>query len=185
MAFTDRSLRARTAILAAARSRFAADGYDRATIRAIAADAEIDPAMIIRYFGGKRELFVRTADFDLQLPDLTRVPRESVGQALSEYLIERWEHDDGLKILLRTAVTDDDVAARMRDIFTAQLTPLISSLTDDDAEVALRAGLVATQCLGVALCRYVLRLPPVTAMTTDELIMWFGPTMQRYLVGAP
>ena len=66
-----RSDRTRAAILAAARERFAADGYERATIRAIAADAAIDPAMVMRYFGNKEKLFAAAAEFDLRLPDLS------------------------------------------------------------------------------------------------------------------
>ncbi|WP_369028272.1 TetR/AcrR family transcriptional regulator, partial [Nocardia farcinica] len=69
-------------ILAAARERFAADGYDRATIRAIAGDAGIDPAMVMRYFGNKERLFAAAAEFDLELPDLTAVPREQIGETL-------------------------------------------------------------------------------------------------------
>src|ERR671917_219946 len=81
MAFTDRSLPAREAILGAARARFAADGYDRATVRAIAADAGIDPSMVMRYFGSKRQLFALTAEFDLRLPDLP--PPRPVGRFLA------------------------------------------------------------------------------------------------------
>ncbi|MHA6628519.1 TetR/AcrR family transcriptional regulator [Pseudonocardia sichuanensis] len=184
MAFTDRSLPAREAILRAARSRFAADGYDRATIRAIASDAGIDPSMVMRYFGSKRELFAVAADFDLQLPDLSGVPRDRVGRVLGEHLLARWEHDDGLQILLRTAVTDDDAADLMRGIFAAQLAPMIAGIADE-GDVPTRAGLVATQALGVALCRYVLRLPPVVAMTQAELVEWIAPNLQRYLVGSP
>ena len=66
MAFTDRSRPARDAILAAARRRFADEGYDRATVRAIAGDAGVDPSMVIRYFGSKRELFTAAAEFDLR-----------------------------------------------------------------------------------------------------------------------
>ncbi|GAA0937452.1 TetR family transcriptional regulator [Pseudonocardia zijingensis] len=182
MPFTDRSLPAREAILGAARARFAADGFDRATVRAIAADAGVDPSMVMRYFGSKRQLFARTAEFDLRLPDLTSVPRDDVGRVLATHLLERWEADDGLQILLRTATTDDDAADRMRAIFAGQLAPQIATLTGDGAGAATRAGLVATQALGVALCRYVLRLPPVVALTHEQLIPWFAPTLQRYLV---
>jgi AcrR family transcriptional regulator len=185
MAFTDRSLPAREAILAAARARFATDGYDRATVRAIAADAGVDPSMVMRYFGSKRELFARTAEFDLRLPDLTTIPREQVGRVLAGHLLDRWEGDDALQILLRTATTDDDAADRMRTIFARQLAPQIATLTGDPASVATRAGLVATQALGTALCRYVLRLPPVVAMTPSEIATWIGPTLQRYLTGTP
>src|ERR671921_753984 len=114
MAFTDRSLPARKAILRAARHRFGADGYDRATVRAIAADAGIDPSMVMRYFGSKRQLFALAVDFDLRFPDLVGAPRDQVGRILATHLLDRWEDDAGLKILLRTAATDDDAAERMR-----------------------------------------------------------------------
>jgi AcrR family transcriptional regulator len=185
MAFTDRSLPAREAILAAARSRFATDGYDRATVRAIAADAGVDPSMVMRYFGSKRQLFARAAEFDLRLPDLTAVPREDVGHVLATHLLDRWEGDEALKILLRTATTEDDAVQRMQAIFAGQLAPQITALTGDPASAATRAGLVATQALGMALCRYVLRLPPVAAMTPAEIAAWIAPTLERYLTGAP
>src|SRR3954467_2983932 len=84
----------KAAILAAARERFAADGYERATIRAIASDAEIDPAMVMRYFGSKEKLFAAAAEFDLRLPELTALPRGQVGAAFVAHFIDRWEEDD-------------------------------------------------------------------------------------------
>ena len=184
MAFPYRSLAAREAILHAARARFGAEGYDRATVRGIAADAGIDPSMVMRYFGSKRQLFAVAAEFDLRLPDLVSTPREEAGHVLATHLLARWEDDDALKILLRTAVTDDEAAARMRSIFVEQLTPMITALTGDPADALPRAGLVASQALGVALTRYVLELPPVVTMTPAELVEWVAPTLQRYLVGA-
>ncbi|MDG4862133.1 helix-turn-helix domain containing protein, partial [Streptomyces sp. T-3] len=65
-----RSDATRAAILAAARERFAADGYERATIRAIARDAGIDPSMVMRYYGNKEGLFSAAAEFDLQFGEL-------------------------------------------------------------------------------------------------------------------
>ncbi|OLT06308.1 TetR family transcriptional regulator [Pseudonocardia sp. CNS-004] len=185
MAFTDRSLPAREAILSAARSRFATDGYDRATVRAIAADAHVDPSMVMRYFGNKRQLFALTADFDLRLPDLTAVPCDEAGHALATHLISRWEDDEGLQILLRTATTDDDAADRMRAIFAGQLAPQIATITGDATTAATRAGLVATQALGLVLCRYVLRLPPVVEMSRAEIVRWIAPALQRFLAGSP
>ena len=185
MAFTDRSLPAREAILHAARARFGAEGYDRATVRAIAADAGIDPSMVMRYFGSKRQLFALAVDFDLRFPDLAAAPRDQVGRILGTHLLERWEDDAGLKILLRTAATDDDAADRMRRIFREQLTPVVAALTDDPDSAPVRAGLVSSQALGVALTRYVLRLPPVVDLSRAELIDWVAPTLQHYLVGSP
>jgi AcrR family transcriptional regulator len=176
-----RSDATKAAILAAARERFAAEGYERATIRAIAADAAIDPAMVMRYYGNKEKLFAAAAEFDLRLPELTALPRGGAGKALARHLLERWESDDTLKALLRAAVTNEAAAARMRAIFAAQLRPAIAAFCGDSATAGARAGLISTQALGLALCRYVLRLPPVVAMTHAELVEWIGPTFQRYL----
>ncbi|MEU4537479.1 TetR family transcriptional regulator [Streptosporangium sp. NPDC023825] len=171
----------KAAILVAARERFAADGYERATIRAIASDAGIDPSMVMRYYGNKDGLFAAAADVDLRFPDLTAIPREEVGRTLVAHFLDRWEDDEGMMILLRTGVTNEGAAERMREIFAAQLGPLVARLSADPAQAALRAGLTATQVLGMALCRYVLRLPPVVAMSREEIVDWLGPTVQRYL----
>src|SRR3712207_7831244 len=89
MTFTKRSEQSRTAILAAARRRFAADGFERTTIRGIAADAGIDPSMVIRYYGSKDGLFAAAADVELHLPDLATVPRDQLGETLVRHWVER------------------------------------------------------------------------------------------------
>jgi len=173
----------RAAILAAARERFAADGYEGATIRAIAAGAGIDPALVMRYYGSKEKLFAAAAHFDLRLPDLSAHPRERIGAALVEHFLARWEEDDTLMVLLRAGMTNKAAAARLRSIFGGQVAPLVAALSADPATAAARAGMVASQVLGFALCRFVLRLPPIVAMTRAEAIGWLGPTVQRYLTG--
>jgi AcrR family transcriptional regulator len=176
-----RSDATRATILAAARKRFAADGYEKATIRAIARDANIDPSMVMRYFGNKDQLFAAAADFDLQIPDLSDVNRKQLGARLVAHFLDRWERDEALIVLLRSSTTNDEAAQRMRKIFSSQLRPVIARVNPTDA--ARRAGLIATQVLGLALCRYVLRLPPVVAMSSDEVVAALGPTVQRYLDG--
>ncbi|WP_028478225.1 TetR family transcriptional regulator [Nocardia sp. CNY236] len=179
------STHTKAAILDAARQRFAADGYDRTTIRAIADAAGIDPSMVMRYFGSKQHLFACAADMDLQLPDLVALPPDRVGWALAAHIVDRWEVDDALQILLRTAMTTDESAERMRGIFAAQLVPMITELTGDPGQAPARAGLAASQALGLALCRYVLRFPPLVDLSRDAIVEWLGPTLQRYLVGSP
>ena len=76
-------------ILAAARERFAESGYEAATIRAIAADANIDPSMVMRYFGNKERLFAAAAEFDLRFPDLTGIERSEVGVAMASHFLTR------------------------------------------------------------------------------------------------
>jgi AcrR family transcriptional regulator len=167
-------------ILAAARERFAHSGFERATIRAIAADANIDPSMVMRYFGNKDQLFAAAADFDLELPDFSDTDRDTLGARLVAYFMDRWERDEALVVLMRSATTNPEAAQRMREIFAGQLLPVIAKLNPNAPE--RRAGLVATQVLGLAICRYILQLPPVVAMSHDETVAWLGPTMQRYLV---
>ncbi|MGH3716085.1 MAG: TetR family transcriptional regulator [Micromonosporaceae bacterium] len=178
-----RSDATRAGILRAARERFSRHGYQRATIRAIAADAGIDPAMVMRYYGNKAQLFAAALDADLRLPDLTAVPRSRLGETLVRHFLDRWEDagDDVLLMLLRSAAVDDDAAGRMRTIFRRQLMPAIAPALDDPAEAATRAGLIATQMLGLALCRQLLRLPPVTALEPDQITATIGRTVQRYL----
>ncbi|MUL48887.1 helix-turn-helix transcriptional regulator [Mycobacterium sp. CBMA293] len=168
-------------ILAAARDRFAQSGYQAATIRAIAADAHIDPSMVMRYFGSKEQLFAAAAEFDLEFPDLSHLPRAELGAALVTAFLNRWTRDEGLIVLLRSATTNEEAAERMRGLFAQQLLPAIARLRPADA--AQCAGLIGTQVLGMALCRFVLKIPPVVAMTNDELVHWLGPTLQRYVDG--
>jgi AcrR family transcriptional regulator len=173
------SERTKAAILSAARERFAAVGYQAATIRAIAADAGIDPAMVMRYFGSKDQLFAAAAEFDLRFPDFTGIDHSHLGAAVVRHFLERWEGDEALVLLLRSSTTNTKAAQRMKQIFVAQLEPMVATLVPADA--ATRAGLIATQILGLALCRFVLKLPPIAAMTRDEVVSWIGPTLQRYL----
>lgn len=170
----------KAAILAAARERFGAAGFQAATIRAIAADAGIDPSMVMRYFGNKDKLFAAAAEFDLRFPDLTVLEPTLVGRMLVGHFLERWEGDEALVILLRSSATNAEAAQRMQQIFSAQLQPLVAMLVPD-AESHWRSGLIATQILGLAWCRFVLRLPPVVTMERAEIIGWLGPTIQRYL----
>ena len=172
----------RQAILAAARARFAEHGYAAATVRAIAADAGIDPAMVIRYFGSKANLFALVADIDLRIPDLHLVPRAELGRILVGHFLDRWEgNDDVLLLLLRSAAVERKAADRMRALFAGQLVPAIATVLADPQEAGCRAGLIATQMLGLALARSVLRLDHVVELDRDDLVDHVGETIQRYL----
>lgn len=177
-----RSEATKAAIALAAREQFAARGYQGATIRAIAAAAGVDPALVMRYFGNKEGLFAVAAEFDLQLPDLRRTPRKDMGAALVAHFLDRWEGDETLMALLRAAAVHPAAAARMREIFGSQLAPVVAQLCGQaGAAAAARAGLVASQMLGLALCRYVLKLPPVTGLERLDIVRRVGATVQAYL----
>ncbi|KOG32435.1 TetR/AcrR family transcriptional regulator [Streptomyces resistomycificus] len=176
-----RSDTTRNAILAAARERFAADGYERATIRAIAKDARIDPSMVMRYYGNKEGLFAAAVSVDLELPDLTALPRQDAGPALVTHFLRMWEDNDVLTALLRVGATNEAGAERMQGIFRDQVLPVTRAVCPDPEQVPTRAALVATQLLGLALTRYVLRLPAAVALHPREVVAWLGPAVQRYL----
>ena len=186
MQFSARSQPTRPAILTAARRRFAADGFERTTIRAIAAEAGIDPSMVMRYYGSKDGLFTAAADLDLQLPDLATVSREKLGETLVGHWVARWEgdrSDELLTVLLRSAVTNEGAAEQLRVVFGAQVAKAVAAVVDDPAEAPTRAGLIATQMLGIALCRHILQLPPVVALDAETLIANVSNTIQHYLTG--
>lgn len=185
MAFTERSDQTRAAILHAARHRFAEDGFEKATIRAIASEASIDPSMVMRYFGTKDGLFRAACDIDLQLPDLAAVPAELAGETLIRHFVERWEGglaDEALTVLFRSAITNEIAAEQLRTVFGKQVVQALAAVVAKPEELPARAGLVSTQLLGMALCRYILKLPPVAALSVDELVAALGPTVRRYLL---
>lgn len=178
-----KSQRTRAAILSAAREQFGQHGYDRASIRAIAAQAEIDPSLVIRYFISKEALFAAAVDIDLMLPDLRGAATGQLGRRLTEHFLERWEgalSDDVLVILLRSAVTNPQVADRLRSVFAEQVTVILRALAPD-GEAERRAALVASQLLGVALTRYLLRLPGIAEPPASQVVADVSPTIQRYL----
>lgn len=176
-----RSDATRNAILAAARERFAQDGYERATIRAIARDAHIDPSMVMRYYGNKEGLFAAAVTVDLRLPDLGGTPREESGRALVTHFLDLWEENEQLTAVLRVGATNRAGAERIRDIFRDQLLPMARQACADPGQAPVRAALCAAQLLGLALTRYVLRLEPAVTLSRAEIVAWLAPTLQRYL----
>ncbi|MEU0406721.1 TetR family transcriptional regulator [Streptomyces griseorubiginosus] len=176
-----RSDATRDAILTAARERFAADGYERATIRAIAKEARIDPSMVMRYYGNKEGLFAAAVSVDLGLPEPAALPRDDIGRALVSRFLDLWEENEVLTALLRVGATNQAGAERMQGIFREQVMPVALRVCPDPEQAPARAALAATQLLGLALTRYVLRLPPTVALAREEIVAWLAPTVQRYL----
>ena len=117
----------RADILAAARLRFGTDGYERTTLRAVAADVGVDPALVIRYFGSKQDLFAAAAEFTLDLPDLTEVDPDKIADALLPRFFAVWEHDTTFVALLRAAMTSPTAADTMRMVFATQVAPTLAA----------------------------------------------------------
>ena len=180
-----KSDRTRSAILDAARAIFAKEGYERTTIRDIAAAAAIDPAMVIRYFHSKEELFGRIADFDLRLPDPDGIDPERIGEALVRHFLDIWEGDDavpGLVVMIRSAASNAFAAQKVQEVFSGQVLPMLTRI-GDPADARNRAGLVASQLIGLAFGRYVVKLAPVVALSRDRIVRDIGATVQAYLTG--
>ncbi|MFC3449456.1 TetR/AcrR family transcriptional regulator [Amycolatopsis speibonae] len=176
-----RSDATRATILAAARERFAADGYEKATIRAIARDAEIDPSMVMRYYGNKAGLFAAAVSIDPGLPGMPVEPGEAIGRTLVRRFLTLWEENAELTALMRVGVTDPVAADRMQSVLRDQLIPLARRLGPEPEQAPARAALCASTVLGLALTRYVLRFPAAVALGREEIVDWLGPTLQRYL----
>ncbi len=188
----------RAAIGEAARAQFADFGYHGATIRGIAAAAEVDPALVHHYYGSKEALFAAA----MQIPV---VPSEVLTAALSNrpagdtrvgaHLVKTaltlWESaavKDTFLALLRSAVTSDQASVMLREFISDTILATVAKATGLDeqwspAEAEFRASLVATQMLGLALTRLVLGLPAVAEATVDELATTVGPSVDRYLTG--
>jgi AcrR family transcriptional regulator len=177
------AVRTRELILATARRHFAVHGYDRATVRTIAADAGVSANLITRYFGGKQGLFAAATEADMQIEQKLQGPISSVGARIAEHVVARWESppgDDPLLILLRAAMTDPVAAAHMADFFRRQATePLARYLGGTDA--AERAAAVSSLIMGTVIQRYVLGIGPLAATTADGVRAWLGTALQLLL----
>jgi AcrR family transcriptional regulator len=177
-----RSEASRRTILEAARATFATRGYEQTTIRAVATRAGIDASMVMRYFGSKAGLFTAAATISLQAPDLRSVPVRQRGELLVRNFVDRWEHGpsaDTLVLLLRTAVTDDAVAAQLQATFNELIAKPLTALGDEHAD--RRGALIGTQLIGLAMFRYILRQEPLASLPIGDIVAEIAPNIQRYL----
>jgi AcrR family transcriptional regulator len=171
----------RADILASARRRFATEGYERTTLRAIAADVGVDAAMVTRYFGSKQDLFAAAVDFVIELPDLSNVDPDEVAGLLLPRFFAVWEEDEKFLALLRAAMTSPVAADALRRVFAEQVAPKLIAATPDNP--IPRIGLMGAFVIGLATTRYVLRNPPIASLSRDELSRWAAPVIRQLLVG--
>jgi AcrR family transcriptional regulator len=176
---TAKSEKTRAAIEEAARCLFAERGFERTTVRDIAAAAATDAALVIRYFGSKDELFALVAEPDLSLPDVSNIDHSRIGETLVRYFLQLWEGASGMPVLLRSAASNAAAAERLRRVFMSQVVPVIAA-AGSSSSAPQRAGLVASQLLGLGLGRYILKLPPLVGMDTETIVKEVGATIQRY-----
>jgi AcrR family transcriptional regulator len=177
----------RGAILAAARRRFAAAGYDAASLRAIAADAGVDPAVVVHFFGSKEGLFRAAVGWPFDparvAAELTGPGPARVSERLARAFIGFWEDPathTPLLALLRSAMTHEDSAGLLREFVVRQLFSQVTGLLDGP-RVELRVDLASAQLIGLAVLRYALRIEPLASAAADELVAWLTPALARYL----
>jgi AcrR family transcriptional regulator len=173
-------------ILGAARAQFARLGFEATTVRAIAADARVDPALVLHYFGSKQELFRAVIDFPVDpavfIPPLLEPGVDGLGARLVLFFLETWDSPTGSPLLavIRSAVTSEEAASLIREFVTREVLGRIArSLAVD--EPRLRASLAASTLIGLAMLRYVVKLEPIASARPEEIATWLGPTLQRYL----
>ena len=177
----------RAEILDAARSVFAERGYDRATIRGIAVEAGVDPSLIHHYFGSKDQLFA--ASIDLPLPPVDAVSsafaeRDGAGRALATLFFSIWEQPApraSLLGMLRSAMGGEDHAIdAFRQFVTRELLRRIApQIPGEDGP--LRALLMASHLVGIAITRYVVRLEPIASAPVGDIVALVAPRIQSYL----
>ncbi len=180
---------ARERIVAAAVEEFAEHGYDGATIRAIAARAAVDPALVHHYFGSKADLFGEMIGTpirpDVAVATMLEGSHDDLGERIVRFIIDAWDRPEVQKrgvLLLRAAIGKKMTTPLLAGFLTRELLGRIAeALGTPDAE--LRASLAASQIAGLIISRYILRFPALVAAPVDELVRSVGPNIQRYLTG--
>ena len=181
----------RAEITTAAARRFAAAGYDATSLRQVAADASVDPALVRRFFGDKEQLFTAVAsaliDPERAVAAVADGPPEAAGERLLRYflsLLGDVSRPGPLLGVIRSAVTSEHAAGLLRRLLAEQVLREIA-VSFPSGRPEFGAALAASQLVGLAVARYAVRLPPLTAADTEELVSAIAPVLQYYLAGQP
>jgi AcrR family transcriptional regulator len=176
-------------ILAVARRRFLADGYDRVTLRSVAAEAGVDAALISYHFGSKRGLFAATMQLPVNPPDVIAAALPGPPAALPERLLGAvlgvWddpERSAGLRALAQAAIREPEVARLFREMAAREMVGRIADHLGT-ADAPRRAAVVGSQIAGMIFLRYVLQLEPLASMPRDELVARMAPPLRAALAG--
>jgi AcrR family transcriptional regulator len=178
----------RDAILAAARRQFSERGYNRTTLRSVAAQAGVDPALVVHFFGSKQGLFSASVELPFEPADLaarvSESPREHVGELVASFALRVLEDPEARSrwlAIIRAAASEPEVARVLRRTLEERVfAPVAEALGSDDAP--LRVTLAATQLVGIAMARYIVGLAPLVETDPETIAATIAPTLQRYLV---
>jgi AcrR family transcriptional regulator len=177
----------REVVLAAAKKRFAEDGYEKTTLRAIARDAHVDPSMVLYLFGSKADLFRESlrliVDPELLAAAMTEVAGDIGTRLVAQYL-RIWESPDtatSMAAMLASATSNGDANEAFRSFMREYVLTAVSGVIGGDERARLRAMLAATNLVGTALMRYVIKVPPLATLPAEDVIRLIAPTVTRYL----
>lgn len=177
----------REAILAAARRQFGEHGFDRATIRSIAREAGVDPALVTHFHGSKQRLFLAAVELPFEpeqaLPAALAGDRADAGRRLAELLVGILEDPARRSVvgIVRSAATEPEAARMVRELIGERILGVAAHELSMDAP--LRASLVGSQVVGLVMARYVVGVEPLASLPADRLVDVLAPTLQRYLAG--
>jgi AcrR family transcriptional regulator len=175
----------RTAILDAARTQFAAQGFGGTSMRAIARDAGVDVSLISHYFGDKAGLLVATMALPVnpieKIASVIEDGPDGMAERLLRTFLSSWDpHRDVFSSMYRTTLgTGDSQAPMLQLARNILITSLLKVLEGDDRE--LRASLIASQLIGMATMRYVVQLPALVDARIDEVVRVYAPGMQMLI----
>ncbi|TCP47949.1 TetR family transcriptional regulator [Tamaricihabitans halophyticus] len=180
----------RAALLTAARELFSEQGYEGATVRAIATRAGVDPAMVNHWFGGKEGLFAKAVlELPFNPPEVLETilnggPIDTLGERIVRTFVTRWDESGGgvFTALVRSISAREDAAKALRELIMKYLLGRIASeLASDHAE--LRASLCASQMVGLGMIRYVAAFEPLASADIPTVVALVAPNLQHYLTG--
>ncbi|MGO9961289.1 MAG: TetR family transcriptional regulator [Solirubrobacteraceae bacterium] len=182
--------RTRDEILRAARAAFSARGYDAVSVRSIARDAHVDPALVHRFFGSKESVFVAAMELPVTpsrlVPAILAHGPDGLGERVVETLLTLYDNTGAggpFRALLASAVTNEHAATVLREFVTTEILGRVTAAAAPD-QPDLRAALAASQILGLVMARYILRIPHIADAQRSHLAACVGPTVQRYIAGA-
>ncbi|HKH52661.1 MAG TPA: TetR family transcriptional regulator [Mycobacterium sp.] len=177
----------RDVVLAAAKQRFATEGYEKTTLRAIAHDAHVDASMVLYLFGSKEELFRESLrlimDPDALVAALTDGDGD-IGTRMVRAYLRIWEQHEtagSMRAMLQSATSNADAHEAFRDFMQNYVLTAVSGVLGGGEHARLRAMLAASQLVGVAMLRYVMEVPPLATLSGDEIVRLIAPTLTRYL----
>lgn len=176
----------REAILESARALFAERGYDGATVRDLAAVAEVDPKLVLHYFGSKEGVFRAAVSFPFDpaetLPALIEGGVEGLGERLVRFFLETLDAPEGRPslALIRSAITNESATELLREFVQREVLARVGGATSLDRP-QVRATLAGSQLVGLAVVRYIVKVPPIHEAAAAAVAAWVGPTLQRYL----